>query len=247
MKLTEAPKFRPLRADEIEVRTARVFPQGAQFLLYKDARCDMNILDEVVKPENWQRKHYEMKGNLFCSVGIKINDEWVWKDDAGAESNMSKEKGEASDSFKRACFNWGIGRELYTSPFIWINRNKLKIEKSNNGIEQVKDKLHVSIIKAVEGKIIKLQIKTDKDVVVFSQGLSGEEIKETVEKEKPAVEEIQKCDDCGLFIKGFTDKKNIYWPPKKAIDFSQKNYGKKLCQKCMKIANDSAKIAKGKK
>lgn len=121
-------KFRVLRADEIDVRVAQAKETGVSLLLYKDARVDMSILDETVGPENWQRKHYECKGNLFCSVGIHAGTEWVWKDDAGSESNTEKEKGEASDSFKRACFNWGIGRELYTSPFIWVSADKTEIK-----------------------------------------------------------------------------------------------------------------------
>jgi len=90
-------------------------------LLYKNARVDMAILDELVGAENWQRDHKEVKGNLYCGVGIRMEGEWVWKWDCGTESNTEKEKGEASDSFKRACVNWGIGRELYTAPNIWID------------------------------------------------------------------------------------------------------------------------------
>ena len=112
--------FRLLKADEIEVRIQSVKNNGCIVLLYKDARCDMNILDETFGAENWQRKHELINGNLFCNVGIRFNDNWIWKQDVGVESNTEKEKGQASDSFKRACFNWGIGRELYSSPFIWI-------------------------------------------------------------------------------------------------------------------------------
>lgn len=123
-------KFRDLTADEIEVRIGSVKKSGLVLLLYKNARCDMNILDETVGAENWQREHYECKGNLFCRVAIK-NDggEWIWKSDCGSESNTEKEKGEASDSFKRACVNWGIGRELYTAPFIWIPEGKYTIKE----------------------------------------------------------------------------------------------------------------------
>lgn len=125
--------FRVLKSDEIEIRVGSINDKGATLLLYKDARCDMNILDEIVGVANWQRKHYELKGNIYASVGIKASvvagggnasDEWVWKDDAGAESFTEAVKGEASDSFKRACFNWGIGRELYSAPFIWISADK---------------------------------------------------------------------------------------------------------------------------
>ena len=115
--------FRKLTANDVEARVQSCDDNGFVLLLYKNARCDMNILDETVGAENWQREHYECKGNLFCRVGININwlgsgvpTEWIWKADCGTESNTEKEKGESSDSFKRACFNWGIGRELYTAP-----------------------------------------------------------------------------------------------------------------------------------
>lgn len=131
--------FRPLRADEIECRVGTVGAKGFTMLLYKDARCDMNILDETVGEFNWQRDHKEIKGTIYCGVGIfhgsieqigqGVNP-WVWKWDAGAESYTEKEKGEASDSFKRACVNWGIGRELYTAPLIFI---RAKTEPVGNG------------------------------------------------------------------------------------------------------------------
>ncbi len=125
-------KFRDLRADEIEVRVQSVKANGVILLLYKDARCDMGILDETVGFENWQREHYECKGNLFCRVGVKVDGEWVWKSDCGTESNTEPQKGEASDSFKRACFNLGIGRELYTSPFIWVPSDKCNITQNGS-------------------------------------------------------------------------------------------------------------------
>ena len=128
-------KFRDLTKDEIDCRVQSVKEKGLVLLLYKDARVDQNILDETVGAENWQREHYECKGNLFCRVGIDTNalaenatPRWVWKADCGTESNTEAQKGEASDSFKRACFNWGIGRELYTAPFIWIPAEKCEIK-----------------------------------------------------------------------------------------------------------------------
>ena len=127
-------KFRDLKADEIEVRVQSVKEKGLVLLLYKDARVDMNILDETVGSSNWQNKFYENKGILFCSLGINTNfdkpdqpDRWVWKDDAGVESNSDAEKGNASDARKRAGFAWGIGRELYTAPFTWIPAEKCTI------------------------------------------------------------------------------------------------------------------------
>ena len=117
-------EFRTLKPTEIDCRVGQVTAKGYTLLLYKDARCDMNILDESVGSENWQRDHKEVKGNLYCGVSIKFGVEggfyWATKWDCGVESNTEKEKGEASDSFKRACVNWGIGRELYSAPFIFI-------------------------------------------------------------------------------------------------------------------------------
>lgn len=125
-------KFRDLRADEIECRIGQINKQGKglSLLLYKDARCDMAILDETVGALNWQREHYEVKGNMYCKVSIwdAEKNTWVWKSDCGTESNTEAQKGEASDSFKRACVNWGIGRELYTSPFIWVPANLCRLE-----------------------------------------------------------------------------------------------------------------------
>ena len=122
-------EFRKLNADEIDVRIGTSKKNdikeivGASYLLYKDARVDMALLDEEVGAMNWQRKHEFKDGKLYCSVGIYDEDkeQWIWKEDVGTESMSEAEKGQASDSFKRACFNWGIGRELYTAPFIWIS------------------------------------------------------------------------------------------------------------------------------
>lgn len=114
-------KFRGLYPDEIDIRVGNVSQRGATLLLYKNARVDMALLDQVVGPMNWQRDHKEVKGNMYCGIGIKGDDGWVWKWDCGTESNTEAEKGESSDSFKRAGFNWGLGRELYTAPLIFIN------------------------------------------------------------------------------------------------------------------------------
>ena len=111
-------QFRALRADEIECRVQTVKQNGCSLLLYKDARCDMNILDETVGAMNWERKHLRDNANCIVSIFDESRGIWVSKEDTGTESNTEKEKGLASDSFKRACFNWGIGRELYTAPFI---------------------------------------------------------------------------------------------------------------------------------
>jgi len=116
--------FRTLRANEIDVRVARVTEKGVFLLLYKDARCDMNILDETVGSFNWKRTHSRDNANCTVSIWDEVKEQWISKEDTGTESNTEAAKGLASDSFKRACFNWGIGRELYTSPTIWVGADK---------------------------------------------------------------------------------------------------------------------------
>lgn len=130
MKINE-----PLKINEIDFRIQSINKGGyATVLAYKDARADMNRLDAVYGVGFWQRKHNLISGNLFCSVGIWNKDinQWVWVEDVGVESNAEKEKGQASDSFKRACFNLGIGRELYDYPLIQIKLNSDEFVVDNN-------------------------------------------------------------------------------------------------------------------
>lgn len=127
--------FRKLTANDVEARVQSADENGFILLIYKNARVDQNILDETFTPFGWQNKYEEVKGNLYCSIGIKTaNNEWIWKSNCGTESYTEKEKGEASDAFKRAGFNWGIGRELYTAP-----KTKIKghtIQKDNKYIPE---------------------------------------------------------------------------------------------------------------
>ena len=156
--------FRDLNANEIDVRVAQVKQNGLGLLLYKDARVDQDILDETVGEMNWQRKH--TRDNANCIVEIWDSDKkmWIAKEDTGTESNTEKEKGLASDSFKRACFNWGIGRELYTSPFIWIKSTDCNIEDSKrkdnygNTIYTCRDKFAVEKIEITDKVITGLSI-----------------------------------------------------------------------------------------
>ncbi len=127
-------KFRPLTKDEIEVKVKMVKENGLVALLYKTARTDMDLLDETVGPENWECHYSEIKGNLYCGISVLVDGTRnVTKWDCGIESREDEEgnekKGEASDAFKRAGFKWGIGRELYTSPFIWIPAANCDIKK----------------------------------------------------------------------------------------------------------------------
>lgn len=126
--------IRLLKADEIECRIATISAKGLSLLLYKDARVDQKILDETFGAFGWKRSHQCIDGNLYCTVEIlnKQTGEWISKQDVGTTGYAEKEKSQASDSFKRACFNWGIGRELYTAPFIWIPAGKAEIQLKDN-------------------------------------------------------------------------------------------------------------------
>lgn len=116
-------KFRKLRADEIQVRPTDTRTKGkALLLLYQDARCAMNILDETVGCD-WQKDYKEVNGNIYCGIAIKINDEWRWRWDCGsftAKEDDMQSKADASDATKRAAVCWGIGRELYNTPKLQI-------------------------------------------------------------------------------------------------------------------------------
>lgn len=163
-------EFRTLRANEISCRVNQINEKGLTLLLYKDARVDMDILDETVGCMNWQRDHKELKGNIYCGVSIfdKDLDHWVTKWDSGKESNTEAEKGESSDSFKRACTCWGIGRELYTSPFIYISASLCEIKKNEKGKFVTYDKFHVDHIKYDKEKnIMGLSIKNQNGKRVF--------------------------------------------------------------------------------
>lgn len=159
--------FRLLNADEIDVRVATINEKGATLLLYKDARCDMNILDETVGAYNWKREHTRDNANCIVSLWDKEKGEWISKEDTGTESFTEKEKGLASDSFKRACFNWGIGRELYTAPFIYIQSSKMKMFEKN-GKWATYDKFFVEKIAYDEKRqITGISIKNQDGVRVF--------------------------------------------------------------------------------
>lgn len=160
-------KFRTLRADEIDVRVAMVKQNGLSLLLYKDARCDMNILDETVGSMGWKREHVRDNANCIVSLWDSEKQQWVSKEDTGTESFTEKEKGLASDSFKRACFNWGIGRELYTAPFIWIKAEDADIQQNGNKYTSY-ERFSVEKIAYDESKnIIGLSILNSKGKRVF--------------------------------------------------------------------------------
>ena len=190
-------KIRALRADEIECRVARVTEKGCQLLLYKDARCDKRILDEVFGTFGWQDRYEEVKGNMYCSVGVRVPEtgEWIWKQDCGVESSSEKEKGEASDAFKRACFNWGIGRELYSKIFIWLN---VPTKAKGNGWELADRFAKFAVSHIVtdneKEKIIELKIadKNQKEVFSYKAGEKSQDKAGEEEPKKPQASENEK-------------------------------------------------------
>lgn len=174
-------KFRDLTKDDVEIRvqSCGISKSGnayARLLIYKNARVDMNILDEEVGAMNWQRRQYELKDTIYSEIGIynELINDFIWKGDCGKESNTEKKKGESSDAFKRAGFCWGIGRELYTSPDIWVCGDVLTLEKKYN--QQTKKEVYsctnnftVTNMKVVNKVITELTIEeTKKGVVVFN-------------------------------------------------------------------------------
>lgn len=165
-------KFPLLTKDDIEVRIGQMSQDKtkASLLLYKTSRTDADILDRVVGQGNWQKKFYTLQGVgigdnmrsiVVCSVGIYDDDkkEWVWKDDSGTESNVEQDKGVCSDAFKRASGGscWGIGRELYSAPTIWVK------------VESKFDKFTVASISYTDNRQIKtLEIANEKGEIVYS-------------------------------------------------------------------------------
>lgn len=151
----ETKKFKPLKADDIECRVSQINKDNSvNLLLYKTARTDMKYLDEVIGAENWQCDYKEVCGVVYCGIGIKTENGWIWKWDAGSESRVEAEKGQASDAFKRAGFRVGIGRELYTAP-------NIRIAAKDAGVKDGKcyTPFHVDSIKYSVGEIVELRIE----------------------------------------------------------------------------------------
>lgn len=168
----------PLSIDDVEFRVQSINKGGyATILVYKDARVDMQRLDNVVGALNWKREHTRDNQNCIVSIWDNEKKHWVSKEDTGTESNTEKEKGLASDSFKRACFNWGIGRELYEYPVIQVKllQNEYKIEQYN-GKDVVKPTFDFNLKKWVwfsqftNNKLNYLAAKDDKGNLRYSFG-----------------------------------------------------------------------------
>ncbi|MCM1190059.1 MAG: hypothetical protein NC541_12275 [bacterium] len=175
--MAETKKVRLLTAEEIECRISVVNEKGLSLLLFKDARVDQKILDETYTPFGWRRSHQAIDGNLYCTVEIwdESKKQWIGKQDVGTMSYSEKEKGQASDSFKRACFNWGIGRELYTAPFIWIPAAMAKVYPKGDRYASNEHFEVKSIAYNDNREIVSLEITDSKGQMVYSmqQGVKG--------------------------------------------------------------------------
>lgn len=161
--------MRKLNKSEISCKVKQIGERGCLILLYKTARVDAQILDETFGAGNWTNDFKEIKGNLYCGIGVNINGNYVWKWDCGVESATEAEKGEASDAFKRAGFKWGIGVELYSAPFIWA---QVKTVKNSQGRWELDDKFmkfSVAEISYDEDKIIGLTVVDNKNNIVFKR------------------------------------------------------------------------------
>lgn len=193
----EKIEFRKLNANEIDCRVGTINEKGLSLLLYKDARCDMNILDETVGCMNWKREHIRDNANCIVSIYDKDKQQWVSKEDTGTESNTEKEKGLASDSFKRACVNWGIGRELYTSPFIWISSANCTITPKGEKFTTY-DSFRVKKItydenNEINGLVI-VNSKTNKVVFDFGNQMTADDIKNEMEIQESQKQRIKDLD-----------------------------------------------------
>lgn len=227
-------KFRLLKASEIECRINQITKNGCGLLLYKTARTDYALLDEEIGLMNWQNDYKVIDGKMYCGIGIRSESgEWIWKWNCGTESNQDAEKGQASDAMKRAGFAWGIGTELYSSPFIWIP-SELCNTQERNGKMYCNDKFYVKHIAYSKGEEI-----SELEIVNGSSGATVYTYprKKTAEKPSysaPAAKQVNtqpqpekaqsgaKCVECGADVQSVVK------------DYSEKYFGRCLCRDCQK-------------
>lgn len=205
--------MRRLEPEEIECRVSQVSAKGCSLLLYKTARVDRAILDEIYG-NRWQNDFKVIDGKMYGGIGIYDTElkEWLWRWDCGTESNTEQEKGQASDCFKRAGFKWGIGVELYTAPFIWASVETVKNEK---GKYELKNKFTKFFVKNIgyddRGTINKLIIVDDNGDTLFNLGKKAEKPKAKMNNDDTDIYiTLAKIDDIED-VKGFYDvnKENV--------------------------------------
>lgn len=184
-------EFRLLKAEEIDARISTCNQYGVGLLLYKDARCDQNILDETVGPTNWQRHHSRDNANCIVSIWDDEKQQWIEKEDTGTESFTEKEKGLASDSFKRACFNWGIGRELYTAPNMFVFAKDLKTLKQDGSRWVCKDSFKVTDIQYIDDKIVYVKVLNLKTNNTIEFGMPANDVPKLQEVEQTLISDVK--------------------------------------------------------
>lgn len=225
--------FRLLKADEIECRVSRVTEKGVVLLLYKTARTDADLLDETFGPEMWENDFKLVDGVLYGGIGIRFNNgSEVWKWDAGTESNTEAEKGRASDAFKRAGFKWGLGRELYSAPFVFVPAARCTIKGG-----KCYDDFRVGAIAYDENERICYLRITLKGETVYEWGEpTGKPTVVPIEKptEKPHTNTDKVCADCGRDIMMGVKKDGSIWKSDDIAAYSSQRYGRPLCVDCMK-------------
>lgn len=164
--------FRNLKADEIEVRVGNVAKDKTwiTLLLFQNSRVAMDLLDETVGKENWKREHSRDNKNCTISIWDEEKEQWIGKEDTGVESFSDKEKGLASDSFKRAAVNWGIGRSLYSAPTIYLYGNSDQLKNNKYFVKEIgyddKDRINKLIIEDKKGSIVYTYPKKVSNVIV---------------------------------------------------------------------------------
>ena len=224
-------EFRLLRSDEIQCRINTINEKGLSLLLYKDARCDMTILDETVGRMNWQRHHSRENANCVVSIWDADKRQWIEKEDTGTESNTEAEKGLASDSFKRACTNWGIGRELYTAPFIWVPASGCGI-REKNGKFACYDKFEVLEIAYTDDRKISRLVIGNSTRQTIAYPADGRKAKSEGPKQNGEV--VLVCADCGKPIQPWMKNGEIYMDAQAVSDNARRDYGRSLCLTCIK-------------
>lgn len=223
--------FRLLRADEIECRVSRCTEQGAALLLYKTARTDADLLDETFGPHAWENDFKLVDGVLYGGIGITQDGAERWKWDAGVESNTEAEKGRASDAFKRAGFKWGIGRELYSAPFIWIPAGKCNVKSVERGgktVWQCNDRFELAEIGYDEAERVAYVRVTLNGQTVFEWGGP------TAEPDPGTLY----CADCGRPIRDGKKNDGSPWAASEIAAYTHSFAGRDLCVDCGNVERE---------
>lgn len=95
-------------------------------LAYVEARAIQNRLDEVVGFNNWKTSYQEVQGGFLCSMSLRLDGEWIEKEDGAQVTDYESVKGGISSAFKRvASSGWAVGRYLYEIESQWYPIRKV--------------------------------------------------------------------------------------------------------------------------